>query len=340
MIEKEVEAVKKAVREGKLEEYLASTKDPAARKHAEKQRQFDAATSRPIPVPPPLPNLRGLTPPAHNPPGAYTPGSFNTLKLWTPLFDSRCRARMLILTACGLLGNFTGEKARSMIWQVLIDKVYAQSPGYSYNLAESGFFFVNFWFGAVLSVIWLTMLFLFGISLFLETASGKDRVDNWVPFDLDFGFSYVGWTLLILFVSGFPGFIVWQGISFFLPDKESQLICVHFGGQFLCFPILFLCVIESDTFFGDFPRKTLTSLRYRPKLWLRLYSTAALLVGLPAMILLGLLFAGTALDEYWIMQSLLYYLAAAILLTFCGYFVLFYFRLLGQAAQEIRLNDK
>jgi hypothetical protein len=256
--------------------------------------------------------------------------------LWSPLLDRRCRSRMIVLTVCGFLGNFTGEKARSMIWQVVFDKVYGKYAGYSYNLAESGFFLVNFWFGAVLSVIWLTMLFLLGISLFLETADGKDNVEHWVPFDLNFGCSYVGWSLLILFASGFPGFIVWQGTVFFLPDKESLLVILHYAGQFLCFPVLFLCVIESDTFYGNFPHQTLTSLYRFPGLWLQLYWKATVLVGIPETILAGLLFAGTVLPEHWLMQSVFYYLIAAVLLTFCGYFVLLYFRLLGKTAWEIR----
>ncbi|MDR1964733.1 MAG: hypothetical protein LBQ50_13240 [Planctomycetaceae bacterium] len=399
-IEREVEAVKRAVRNGKLEEYLAQSEsrsptpnepppDPAARKRIEKQRQFDAAVS--LPTPPPLPPVLTVhSPPlppkappsfseipssfsetsqpisklpqhlsensfhsSNSPKSPKSPdssGSLNLSKLpdlstvsgevsdsfWWLFLERRCRARMLILIFCGFLGNLTGEKARSMIWQILIDRVYGQPSGYSYNLTESGFFLINFWFGAVLSLVWLTLLFLFGISLFLETAAGKDRIENWIPFNLDFGLSYVGWTLLLLFVSGFPGFILWQGTAFFLPDKESALIFLHFTGQFLCFPVLFLCAIESDTFYGNFPRQTLSSLWQRPGLWLWFYVVSAVLVGVPAAILSGLFFAGTALAEHWIMQSLFYYLIAAILLTFCGFFVLFYFRLLGKTAWKIR----
>lgn len=246
---------------------------------------------------------------------------------------------MVVLTLCGILGNLTGEKARSMIWQILFDRVYGQGSGYTYNLTESGFFLINFWFGTVLSIVWLTMLFLFGISLFLETAAGKDRVEHWIPFNLDFGLSYLGWSLLILFVSGFPGFIVWQGTVFFMPDQESTLIILHFIGQFLCFPILFLCVIESDTFYGDCPRKTLASLYKRPGLWLQLYGKAIVVIGVPITILAGLLVTGTTLEKHWFMQSFFYYLIAATLLTFCGYFVLLYFRLLGKTAWEIRLKQ-
>jgi hypothetical protein len=387
-IEKETNAIKQAIRNGKLEEYLACSKnnsnelsDPAVRKRIEKQRLFDAATSSPTPplplpplppppiplsasspsslppstlppLPPPLPPSLSVFPSPSQPEIPLPPktplrsdrsydNSQHTASdfLWSPLFGSHCRARMIVLTLCGFLGNLTGEKARSMIWQILFDKVYGQGSGYSYNLAESGFFLVNFWFGAVLSIVWLTMLFLFGISFFLEAADGKKQVEHWIPFNLDFGLSYLGWSFLILWVSGFPGFIVWQGASFFMPDKESILIILHFIGQFLCFPILFLCVIESDTFYGNYPRKTLTSLYQRPGLWLKLYVKALVLAGIPITILAGLLVAGTALEKHWFMQSLFYYLIAATLLTFCGYFILLYFRLLGKTAWEIKLKQ-
>ncbi|MDR1141608.1 MAG: hypothetical protein LBL62_07945 [Planctomycetaceae bacterium] len=378
-IEKETEAIKRAVRDGKLEAYLAGSAnnpDKNEQKPTEQKRPFDTATlssipSPPLPpTPPPLPTtLTVFPPPLPLPPEipatqkipevqefpspsnadsarSRSSSSSNSLQhyvsnsLWLPLFDPYCRPRMIILTICGFLGNFTGEKARSMIWQILFDKVYEKYPGYSYNFMESGIFFVNFWFGAVLSVVWLTMLFILGISLFLETAAGKDRVKHWIPFDLNFGCSYLGWSLLILFVSGFPGFIIWQGTCFFLPDKESTLIILHFVGQFLCFPVLFLCVIESDTFYGNFPRQTLTSLYRHPGLWLQLYCKATVLVGIPTAILINLLFAGTAFAEHWFMQSLFYYLIAATLLTFCGYFVLLYFRLLGKTAWEIRSKQE
>jgi hypothetical protein len=308
-----------------------------------------------IPLPPPLPfptdSERLHSSPDSRSHGSHSSGSRShgsrssgsrssfSGSLCSPLFDAGCRSRIVILTICGFLGNLTGEKSRSMIWQIVFDRVYGQSAGYSYNLMESGFFVINFWFGAVLSIVWLSMLFLFGISLFLETASGKDRVEHWIPFDLDFGFSYIGWSCLILFVSGFPGFIIWQGTSFFLPDRESMLIILHFIGQFLCFPVLFLCIIESDTFYGNFPRQTLTSLYQHPQLWLQLYAKAIILVGIPIVILVGLLFAGTAWDEHWFMHSLFYYFITAILLTFCGYFVLLYFRLLGKTAWEISLKQ-
>jgi hypothetical protein len=63
------------------------------------------------------------------------------------------------------------------------------------------------------------------------------------------------------------------------------------------------------------------------------------LIGVPITIIAGLLIAGTALEKHWFMQSLFYYLIAAALLTVCGYFILFYFRLLGKTAWEIRLKQ-
>ncbi|MDR0392099.1 MAG: hypothetical protein LBH59_09345, partial [Planctomycetaceae bacterium] len=353
-IETEVNAVKKAVRGGRLDEYLASTSnnqkaiDPAERKRLEKQRQFEAAASSSLSSSPTSPNVsRPATPPQTTPP-TLKPASTSTstnnstrvdsasrVFLWTPLFDRRCRARMVVLTICGFIGNLTGEKARSMIWQASIDRVYDQVPGYAYNWSESGLLFMTFWVGVVLSVVWLSMLFLFGVSLFEAAAEGKDRVDQWIPFNLDFGFSYIGWSLFILWMSGIPGFVIWHVSALFLPDLRSSLMILHFVGQFFCFPILFLCVIESDTFYGNFPRKTLTSLYKRPLLWLLFYIKSALLAGVPIIIILGLMFMGTVFFENWFMQSVFYYLIASILLTFAGYFVLLYFRYLGKTAWEI-----
>ncbi|MDR2761434.1 MAG: hypothetical protein LBB88_02390 [Planctomycetaceae bacterium] len=364
-IENKVDAVKKAAQAGNLDGYLASQSneqqkiiDPAERKRIEKQRQFDSArtstltrtssasstmSSSSSSPPPPIPlrvgdQLRSQSTLSSSS-ERLEARSFGFISMLLPLFDQRCRWRMIFLTIFGLIGNLTGEKARSMIWQASIDKVYDKSPGYAYNLAESSFLFVNFWVGAVLSLVWLSMLFLFGISLFESAASGRDRVERWIPFNLDFGFSYIGWLFFILFISGFPGFIVWHTVGFFLPDYDSSLIILHYAGQFFCFPILFLCVIESDTFYGKFPFKTLTSFYKCPELWFWMYSWAVVFAGIPIFIIVGLMFMGTVFFENWFMQSVFYYIIASFLLTFCGYFILLYFRLLGKMAWELKLEE-
>ncbi len=197
----------------------------------------------------------------------------------------------------------------------------------------------SFYVGAFFTAIWLTMLFLFGISLFLESASGKNRVENWSSFDLNFGCSYVFWSLLIFYVSGFPGFLVWQGASLLWPDLEASLIGLHYLGWFVCFPVLFLCVIESDTFFGPAPRRTLKSLRHMPGLWLKFYAASALVVGTPLTCLFALIFAGTGYYDSWLMNSVFYYVAGSLLLTFCGFFVLLYFQLLGRLAWATKADQ-
>lgn len=357
-IENRVEAVKKAAREGKLEEYLALSEnddpdaaDPVARKLAERERQFEAAS---VPISPPvLAETASVSAPPVLAPSEFaepedddfdeedfqeeSSDRFLDSSLWRPLLDKRCRMRMLILLFAGLVGNLFGEKARSMLWQITFDKVYGQSPGYSYNLAESGIFVFSFWLGVVLTIVWIAFLFLFGISLFQETARGKDRVENWIPFDLDFGLSYFGWTLLIFYLSGFPGFILWQGLGFFLP---GNWIWVHFVGQFFCFPVLFLSMIEADMFFGGWPKKVPASLWNRKLLWLRFFGAMAILTGIPAAIIGGLIFAGSAYYEHWIMHTPLYYTVATVLLTFCGFFVLFVFRILGKMARQLGIRVK
>lgn len=358
-IEAELEAVKKATREGTLEQYLASKKgnrnadDPAARKRAEKQRDFEAAQSEG--------DFGGFTPPSHSNAAALFAALDDAIddvvqakkpsSLLEPLFDLRCRARMLILIVCGFFGNFFLLNANSMIWEVIFDRTNQPSADYGFRLTGKGFsvpigslppmlwdssvLIVCFWIGAVLSVIWVALLFLFAINLFLETREGKDRVENWIPFDLDFGFSYIGWCCLILFVSGFPGFLLWQGLSYFQPEWEGVLMLVLLIGHFFCFPILFLCVIESDTFLGQPPRKTLASLVRQPGFWLKFYTVSFPFAILPPGVGIGLALVGTIFEEYWIMHTVLYYLVAAAILTAVGFCVLLYFRLLGQTAWRI-----
>lgn len=378
----EVEAVKQATREGRLEEYLArsggdpAADDPAARRNAERQRQFEAGlTPPPLPTPP-QPGFSGeagvLVPPplpAPPPPPGILEGSESRPSpnptapptgkrarlfaeknaaearrkgkpdrmpaFWAPLLAPGARSRMLFLIVCGLLGNSFGEKARAMILQALFDRVPGEAPGYMYNISESAFLVFSFWLGTALSAIWLALLFLFGISLFLETSQGKDRVENWVPFDLDFGCSYLGWSFWILTVAGFPGFLLWQGLSLLFPGSVEVFLPLHYAFQFLCFPILFLCVIESDTFLGKTPRKTVGSLVRAPWLWLRFYAVAALLVGVPLGMLVALFLAGATWADTWIMNSPLYYAVAAVLWTFSGFFVLLYFLRMGRLAWEI-----
>lgn len=372
-IAREVETIKQAVREGKLERHLAERElkdaaaDPAARKNAAKQREFAAAVSPP-PIPPRLPGLMPDAVRASTPPKAADPNAVfaalddavaevaarrnapdkpprrtaqppaETAPPWLPLLDRRCRARMIVLVVCGLLGNFFGEKARSMIWQVLIDRVYGQSPGYSYNTAETGLLVVSFWVGAVLTVVWIVLLFLFGISLFQAASRGNDRVDRWIPFSLDFGFSYAGYTILTMLVAGIPGLLLREAITALRPAWAGPSVAVYFLGLFLCFPILFLCLVESDSFFGAYPRKTLSSLVRDRGRWLRFYVESLPAFGVPVALAVVLYLLGANFADLWIMQSLFYYLAASVLLTFCGFFVLPYFRLLGRLAFAVREN--
>ncbi len=352
-IEKEAEAVKTAAQGGKIEEYIAGTKNdpaqaanPAARRLAERERLFNAVASAPSVASDPLPVPPRPARPAESKvvSASQSPPVTNSTpvrkrpnaSLLSPLFDQRFRPRLIVLCVCGFLGNFFGAKAGSMIWQILIDEVYGQGLGYSYDLSESGFFLISFWVGVALTVVWLAMLFLFGIHLFLETAAGKKRVESWGSFNLGFGLSYLLWTLLILFLSGYPGFFAWQGIGLLLPAWKNWLILLLFFGQFLCFPPLFLCLVGSDTFFGVESLKTLATLVYRPGLWLRFYFKTALVVGIPSAVLFGLFFLGAGFADYEITQTHFYNAVAAILLTLCGFFILLYFRLLGQAAREIR----
>lgn len=390
--------IKRAVREGRLEEHLANsdnetssqqgrtTIDPVARIQAERERAFKIASNDPLfkqseiqtssaktidataafaaldsalhtvksgeplntnpcssPGPPPYsPEPRSPSPTLSHDSEQTQPErgqeSEQDLpdRIWSPLFDPRCRRRMIALTVFGFVGNVLGEKARSMIWQVLIDKVYGQSPGYSYGASENILLLSTFWIGGVLSILWIALLFLFGISLFEAAAKGRDRVDRWVPFDLDFGFSYIGWTFLLAYLASVPGQAIWLLVDSCVPGLNGFALFLQPVMLFFIFPVLFLCAIESDSFFGVWPAKTLAALRHRPRLWMKLYEKSALLVGLPFAVFGLLTYFGLRFDEIWVMQSWPYYLVAAVVLTVCGFGVLLYFRLLGRTMFEIR----
>lgn len=384
-IQRELDGIKKAVREGKLEEHLALTEklspdsspalsDPVARKLAAKQRTFEAARiddknfsadkqvsdensnkfpDRPKAQPPAsaLQNKANQGDSGANSAAvlAALDAAIETVQqkdspqkvsaadsFWGPLFDSRASKRLILLAVFGFVGNLFGEKARSMIWQIMIDKVHGQSPGYSYNAFENVLLLSSFWIGGALSVVWLALIFLYGISLFESASKGKDRVERWMPFNLDFGLSYVGWTLLILYLSSVPGQILWFLVDTTRPENAGLTLFLQPLLLFLIFPVLFLFVIESETFFGCFPHKTFRSFGTRPWLWLRFFAKAFALLGVPLLIFSGWSYLGLRYDESWIMQSLLYYFVSAVLLTLAGFALLFYFRLLGRLANEIR----
>ncbi len=370
-IAEEVEAVKRATREGRLEEHLGHAPgDSLATRLEARRRAAEAAeaTAKGIQPsrkttsfsPPPSP-----PPPLQQPPALRLyPGSKTTeLRpeekkasdaaaffaaldaaisevgqeekrpgFFSPFLAPSSRARMIVFLGCGLIGNFFGEKARAAVWRVLGET----DPGSVFSAADQGFFLGSFWIGAVGSVVWLAMLFLFGISIFLETAKGKHRIDHWVPFNLDFGLSYFGWSFLMLLLSAFPGFLVWQTLRLGTEISSGQSLAIFLVSQFLCFPLLFLCVIESDTFFGAWPHKTLASLRQRVGLWLRFYIEAAFIVGVPSLAIVCLYAWGMLNAESDFAQSTFYSLLVGAILTLGGLFPLFYFRRLGLLAADVR----
>jgi len=339
-ISEEVEAVKRAAREGRLEELLGSHPGDSLAVRLESRRRNAEAAAGGIPAPPLPPRQppalrldsqpRSASPP---PKAADNTALFaalddaisdvgNNEKLpgfFSPFLAASSRARMIVLLVCGLVGNFFGEQVRAMVWWVLAET----KPDRVFGTADQGLVAISFWLGGFFCVVWLAMLFLFGISIFLETAKGKHQVDQWVPFNLDFGLSYFGWSLLMILLSGFPGVFVWMA---------TNLLTAILVSQFLCFPLLFLCVIESDTFFGAWPQKTLDSLRQRTGLWLRFYVDTAVIVGVPVLAIVCL--------YRWEIKSLLFSAATTAILTLGGLFPLFYFRRLGILAAMVRKKTR
>ena len=363
----EIERIKKASREGRLEETLQSQRpvENAAKK-------ADAAPSHPVsmpplPPPPPLVATASSPYPASPPSPPVVPTLQKAIVTKTsnekaapkeppsvpkpkeqkssppsppspppilPKIPPGLYTRLCVLVVCGLVGNFFGEKARLMIWQGLVDRVYGQSPGHVYSSFESMTMAFYFWVGTAPLIVWLALLFLFGINIFLEMARGKKHVERWVGFSLDFGLSYIGWTFLILFLSCYPTYVLWQSAVYLMPAASYSFAVLYFLGQYLVFPILFLSVIETETFLRGFPRRTFDALLHRPWLWLSFYVRALPVVGLPTLLAGTLIFLGSRFEDYWIAQSFFYTIIASLLFTLAGFAVLAYFRLLGQLAWQ------
>ena len=345
-ISEEVETVKRAAREGRLEELLGSHPgDSLAARLETRRRNADAAAGGiPAPQPPPAPPRPSTPPSPDSQPRSTVQRSTsapqkavdNTIPCTTlddaiaegggkekqpggffaPFRAASSRARMIVFFVCGLIGNFFGVKVWAAVWSVFAEL----NPGEFFDATDQRTITIDFWIGGFFIIIWLAMVFLFGISIFFETAKGKHRVDQWVPFNLDFGLSYLGWSFLMVLLSGLPGMFVW------LVTHQWTAILVS---QFICFPLLFLCVIESDTFLGDWPQKTLDSLQHRIGLWLRFYVDAVVIVGVPAS-------AVVCLYHWNIEPPLFSATVAAVILTFGGLCSLFYFRRLGFLAAAVR----
>ena len=352
-ITEEVEAVKRAAREGRLEELISSNPgDSLAARLETRRRMADAAAGKgqplsPPPLPPQSPVLK-LTPKgtgnkamdgaalfaALDDAILEVGGKKKPLTFFTPFFAASSRPRMVVFLVCGLIGNFFGDQVRATVWRVLAEL----DPGQVFGVADRGHLAGSFWIGAFFCIVWLTMMFLFGISVFLETAKGKHRIDHWVPFNLDFGLSYFGWSFLMLVVSGVPGLLVYQTVCLLTPVSAAATLGILLAAQFLCFPLLFLCVIESDTFCGVWPKKTLASLSQRRGLWLRFYVDTAFVVVLPLAAIVCLYRWNPVNTELDVSRSALFLFSAVttVLLTLSGLCPLFYFRRLGLLAADCR----
>lgn len=261
-------------------------------------------------------------------------------KFFNPLLVPINRQKLIVLFVIGYLSNFFLEHVKSSLGRVFFD-MHPDGPGQIISWAEMGFFSVSFFIGTFFGIIWLILVLMFGFSIFSSTAAGRIKVDRWIMFDLNLGFSYILWTVLIFYLSFYPGvFLIW-GIDAVFPafrglDYIYPRLTIFYLGPFFVFPILFLCIMETDMFFKGWPRRTLGSLIVLPMLWVKFY-LCVLIFSLVPFLFLGTL-AYLNLVHYknpW-MQSIFYYPVAAFFETLLlGFFPLVYFRFLGRLSWVI-----
>ena len=289
----------------------------------------------PQPEPPPLPSVGSeLTPEDTTP---FWPGLRNFLE---PFLSPVNRKKLIVLFIIGFLANFFLEHVKSAFAHVFLE-THPDGTSYVMSYADMGLFSINFFVGVFFGIIWLILVLLFGISILTTTASGKIKVERWIMFDLGLGFSYVFWTSLMVFVSFYPGvFLIWGIETVFPPFKTVEYVypslAIFFLSPIAVFPILFLSITETDTFFGGWPKKTLGSLVLFPMLWVKFYGAVFLFSVVPFVFLLALAQLNLIHYENPWMQSFWYYVLTALLETvLLGFFPLIYLRFLGRVSWVI-----
>ncbi len=351
-VEAEMYEIRQASRDGVLDKYLAAQKPPDApavptqpASAPDPLSRFERPKPPPLPVKPP--GRDGVPSPAPSFPPALAQAARENQResavafFFAPFFAVNNRSRLIVLLVVGFLANLGGEKARSVVYQVVFER---GEPGEIIRSMELVVFYCAFLPGAFFTVLWIGLVFHFAISMYLDTADGSRTSEHWLPFDLNAGLSYLLWTLFFLYLAGTPGYFLYffvlsqpvSGVYDFLFNIGAQAVSL-FVSFFFIYPPLFLCVIESDTFLGRWPRKTLGSLRRYPLLWIGFYLLSIpILVGVFGAVF-GLAAINVLYEKTWFMQSLFYYpLAAAWLSGVLGILPLIYFRLLGRLAARIQ----
>lgn len=258
---------------------------------------------------------------------------------FTPFFDERNRPRFVVLLVAGFIAILFSGKTMSMIWQAVMDTV-PDAPGHIYGGGEVLQFYIAFIPGTFCLIVWVFLTMLFSVGIFVETTRGIDRIRKWIPFDLEFAFWYLFWTGFFFLLSAGPGYLIHSILGLNMPDLPNYAFYLLLGiSQFFLFPVIFLSVAETDTFYKGVPRETLASLFRRPFLWLRFYLSTVSILAIPGLIIYGLIQLNLNYGDSRIMQSIIYYLFSAVVLSaIIGPVTMLYFRLMGRLANLIEID--
>lgn len=268
----------------------------------------------------------------------YVPQPLMGRSFFIPFIDPRNRPRFLVLLISGFIANFFGGKAGTMFWQAIAG-TYPEDPSHVYGGSELVQFYIAFLIGAFLYAIWIVLLMLFSIGIMVETVRGYDKIRKWMIFDLGFGISYFLWTAFFFWISATPGTIAWHLCSFATLMPEHSIFTFNAIGRFLFFPILFLSVVETHTFYRGFPWMTFRSLYKNPLLWLQFYFWGALFSIVPFALICGIFIVNNFHNEYWLMHTVVYYFFSSVLISLIiAPCLLLYFRLLGRMGYELDLD--
>ena len=259
---------------------------------------------------------------------------------FNPFFAKSNLKKLTMLFVFGFLANFLLEHAKSLFGQAILD-THPDGPGHIMSWGEMGSFTGTFIFGGFFGIVAFALVLLFGISMYTETAHGKIKVNRWNVLDVQTAFSYFLWTAFFLWASFYPGvFLIWGTDTIFPafgePEYAYYRLSIFFMSPIFTFPILFVSVTETETFFGGWPRKTFMSMVLRPGTWVLFYFCVITVFLIPFAFFAALAYLNLFHNDHPLLQSYMYYIVAAALETvlYC-FFPLLYFRFLGRLAWVI-----
>lgn len=282
---------------------------------------FGQPESRPgtIPVGPPI--IVTPSPPSKAKSAGMFKGFFH------PFFDKRNAKRFLIDFLTGTVALYMSLNLFRFLGQFAFSSQLFAGDN-SLGLKEILQFLGEYMLGMLPFGVWFVFLAINGMTIFVQTKNGDDRIETWADFRTDFAIQYFIWVILIGGISLIPGQLI--SAALYLQECPAWRMIFIPASLHLLFPLFFLSVTEANAGLELFHKRIWKSLFFQPFRWMTCYLAALL----PAIFATGAFYASYALvacslDITFFAIQFLFLPAAPILCQIIRGSVYFYFRLLG-----------